>query len=269
MHSTCLTYPDPINRKLLRNRNIGKFYLGTMPVYLISGTKNIQAIFGRGNKVGSEDIFVKNVLPTLYKMPKKDVERFANDKSGRGHNPAPGSEGVPKEKRYWAKYEHIHTEYLARTQNLKPIIDAFSNHFAQELEQYCPGEWTTLGVIELCRREVAKCAMSTLLGPKVFELNPRFLETFWEFDDNVFMLTLGFPRWLNPGPYKVQDKYLSMISKYVNAACTTFDWNGPDADSHWEPQFGARVCREIAKWFKESDFPDISISGALGTLLFA
>jgi hypothetical protein len=79
----------------------------------------------------------------------------------------------------------------------------------------------------MCRREVAKCAMSTLLSPNIFELNPNFLETFWKFDDNVFMLTLGFPKWLNPGPYKAQDMYLSMIEKYVHAAWKNFDWNGP------------------------------------------
>ncbi|EED16620.1 cytochrome P450, putative [Talaromyces stipitatus ATCC 10500] len=254
---------------LLSKCNIAKFYLGTVPVYLISGTKNIQSIFGRDNKVGSEDIFVERVLPTLYKMPKKDVEKFANDKSGRGHNPAPGTEDMPQDQRYWAKYEHIHTEYLARTQNLKPIIEAYSNQLMQDLNKYPTDKWTTIGIVEMCRREVTKCAMSTLLGPKVFELNPNFLESFWEFDDNVFMLTLGFPKWLNPGPYKAQDKYLSMIEKYVVAAIENFDWNGPDIESSWEPHFGARICRETAKWFKESGFPDVSISGALGTLLFA
>ncbi|KAE8548389.1 hypothetical protein TMatcc_010800 [Talaromyces marneffei ATCC 18224] len=255
--------------KLLSKNSIAKFYMGTVPVYLISGTKHIQSIFGRDNKVGSEEIFTQAVLPTLYKMPKSHVERFANDKSGRGHVPAPGTEGTPKEQRYWARYEQIHTEYLARTQHLKPIIQAYSNQLAHDLNKYPLEKWTTLGVVETCRREVTKCAMSTLLGPKVFELDPDFLDTFWEFDHNVFMLTLGFPKWLNPGPYNAQDKYLSTIERYVHAAWDNFDWNGPDAESSWEPHFGARVCREIAKWFKESGFPDVSISGALGTLLFA
>lgn len=212
---------------------------------------------------------MQNVLPVLYRMPKKDVQRFANDKSGRGRVPAPGTESTPKDQRYWSAYEHVHTEYLARTQHLKPIIEAFRRQFSQTLEKYPIGEWTTLGVIDLCRREVAECAMSTLLGPTVFELNPGFLDAFWEFDDIVFTLTLGFPEWLHPRPYRVHDRYLAMIGKYLDSAWANFDWDGPSAEAHWEPHFGARVCREIAKWLKESGFPDKSVAGALGTLLFA
>jgi hypothetical protein len=229
----------------------------------------MKTIFGRGHQVGSEDVFVQAVLPILYKMPKKDVERFAKDKSGRGKIPAPGTEKTAPSERYWQQYEHIHTEYLARPQHLKPIIEAFRSQFSTSLTKYSDDEWTTIGVTNLCRREVAKCAMSTLLGPKVFELNADFLDAFWEFDDNVFTLTLGFPKWLNPKPYRVQDKYLAMIEKYVDAAWANFDWNGPDAEVNWEPHFGARICRETAKWLKSNNFPEISVAGALGTLLFA
>ncbi|KAJ5113446.1 hypothetical protein N7456_001980, partial [Penicillium angulare] len=256
-------------RKILHNRNLAKFYLGPIPFYLVSGAQNMQTIFGRSNKVGSEDIFVHNVLPVLYKMPKKDVERFANDKSGRGKNPLPGYENVPKDQRYWAAYEHVHTEYLARTTHLKPVIDVFRGIFSDMIDKYPVGESCTVSVIDFCRREVAECAMKTLLGPTIFKLNPGFLDAFWDFDDKVFMLTLGFPRWLYSRPYQVHDRYLGMIEKYVSSAWSNFKWDGASAESPWEPHFGARVCREIAKWLKEQQFPDQSIAGALGTLLFA
>jgi hypothetical protein len=229
----------------------------------------MQTIFGRLNKVGSEDIFVHNVLPVLYKMSKKDIERFADDKSGRGKNPAPGYENMPKEQRLWSAYEHVHTEYLAKTAHLKPVIEVFHDLFSEALDKYPIGESKTIRLIDFCRRDVAECAMRTLLGPTIFKLNPGFLDAFWEFDDKVFMLTLGFPKWLYPRPYKVHDRYLGMIEQYVESARSNFDWDGPSAESPWEPHFGARVCREIAKWLQESGFADVSIAGALGTLLFA
>ena len=229
----------------------------------------METIFGRGNKVGTEDIFVHNVLPVLYKMPKRDIQRFARDKSGRGKIPASGYESTPKDQRYWSAYEHVHTEYLARTTHLKPVIEVFRGLFTGILDKYPIGQSSTINVIDFCRQEVAECAMRTLLGPTIFDLNPGFLDAFWEFDDNVFMLTLGFPKWLNPRPYRVHDRYLGMIVKYVDSARSKFDWEGPSAESPWEPHFGARVCREITKWLKESGFADVSIAGALGTLLFA
>jgi hypothetical protein len=229
----------------------------------------MQILFGRGNKVGNEDIFVQRVFPVLYKMPKDHVSRFANDHTGRGKVPAPGFENVPKEQRYWAAYEHVHTEYLARTDNLKPVIEVFRNILLQKLDAFPVGESSTISVIDFCKDQIAECAMKTLLGPKIFELNPGFLDAFWEFDDNVFMLTLGLPRWLYSRPYKVHDRYLGMIERYATAARSNFDWNGPECKSSWEPHFGARVCREITKWLTEADFLDRSISGALGALLFA
>jgi hypothetical protein len=229
----------------------------------------MQILFGRGNKVGNEDIFVQRVFPVLYKMPHNHVERFANDHSGRGKVPAPGFEHVPKNQRYWASYEHVHTEYLARTAYLAPVIEVFRGIFSHKLDEYPIGESSTISVIDFCKNEVAESAMKTLLGPTIFELNPGFLDAFWEFDENVFMLTLGLPKWLYSRPYKAHDHYLGMIEKYAKAAKSKFDWNGPERESPWEPHFGARVCREITKWLTEADFLDQSISGALGALLFA
>ncbi|KAI5865326.1 putative cytochrome P450 [Durotheca rogersii] len=253
----------------LSGRNIAQFYLGGVPVYLISGVQNIQMLFGRGHKVGSEDIFVQKVLPRLYKMPPHHVSRFANDKSGRGKVPAPGYEDTPPEKRYWQQYEHVHTEYLSRTQYMKPVIEVFSEHLSERLEKFPVGELSTISVMDFCKREIARVAMSTLLGPTIFKLNPGFLDAFWEFDENVFMLTLGFPKWLYPRPYNVHDRYIAMVKNYVDSAFQNFDWDGPGAEAAWEPHFGARACREIAKWLRDGDFLDTSIAGALGSLVFA
>ena len=202
-------------------------------------------------------------------MPKQFISRFTNDRSGRGRKPAPGTEDLPETRRYWAAYEHIHSEYLARVQHLKPIMEVFRDQMSENLTRYPVNEWSSVSVIDFCRDQMTHCAMSTLLGPKVFELNTGFREAFWEFDDNVFMLTLGLPRWMNPAPYRVQDQFLSMVAKYVDAAWANFDWNGPDAEAYWEPHFGARVCRETAKWLRQEGFPDESIVGALATLVFA
>ena len=258
------------NRKALKNYNLAKFYLGMTPVYLVSGPRNVQTIFGRGHKMVNEDVMLHNVLPVLYRMPKSDIKRFAEDKSGRGKVPAPGSENTSQDQRYWAAYEHVHTEYLARTQHLEPMIKYFRYEFSKALDKTpISDDWKTLSVTALCRHEVAECAISTLLGPNVFALNPGFLDAFWAFDDNVFTLTLGFPKWLDPRPYRVQDRFLLMMDRYLDSAWANFDWEGPDAEAYWEPHFGARVCREIVKWLRGSGFHGRTAAGALGTLLFA
>lgn len=227
----------------------------------------MQSLLGRtyAHKIGNEGIMEQSVLPVLYRMSPEEVKRFADDKSGRARDLP--SDLVAPARRYWSGFEHVHSDYLSRPMHFKPIINNFCQHFSKVLE-LVEDRWTTINVIEFCKREVTETAITALFGPNMFKLNPEFLEAFWKFDENVFALTLGFPRWVTPRPYKAMDRYHGMIEKYLDVAWKNFDWAGPDADTYWEPLFGARVCREVTKWFRD-DFQDHVAAGALGMLLFA
>lgn len=79
------------HRKLLQHAELVKFYLFQKPVYLVAGPRNIQMLFARSSRVGTETIFLQIVFPSLYGMSEEDVQRFANDKSGRDRVPTSGS----------------------------------------------------------------------------------------------------------------------------------------------------------------------------------
>ena len=209
-------------------------------------------------------------LPLWYKLSKKDIRRFATDKSGRGRTPLPGTESTPKDQRYFFGYEHVHNEYLARSQYLDPLVDNYQRQFSQILNGYSAREWTTLSVTKFCKQEVTKCAVHTLMGPKIFEMNPNFLDLLWAFDDVVFSLAMGFPRWIYSRPYRVHDQFLNAIRGYLDSAWAHFDWDGPSVAARWEPCFGAQVSREVVKWFKESGFNEPNTgAGAIGILVWA
>ncbi|MCJ1389518.1 hypothetical protein MMC18_002375 [Xylographa bjoerkii] len=141
------------HRKALKNARLAKFYLFSTPVFLVSGQQNIQTIFARSHKVGGEALFVQNVFPILYDMPKEDVRCFAEDKSGRGRVPAPGTDDVPLQRRYWFGYERVHSDYLNRIQHLRPMAEYFSTRMSGMLdERYAMGEWTTVSLIDFCKR---------------------------------------------------------------------------------------------------------------------
>lgn len=265
-----LTWISLHHRKAFKNSRIVRFRLFTTPVFMVSGSENIQAIFSRLHKVGSEDLFEQNVFPVLYCMSKDEVGRFTEDKSGRGRQPAPGTEHIPPQRRYWFGYHHVHSEYLGRTESLRPIAESYYKRLSLSLdERYTVGEWTTVSVIEFCRYQVAECAIAALFGPRILELSPGLIDAFWEFDSNIFALTVALPRWLSPKSYRAKDLYYGMIRKYVDAAQTSFDWDGQASEAGWEPVFGARITRELFKWFREAGFHDDVAIGALGMLLFA
>ncbi|RYP39364.1 hypothetical protein DL768_010720 [Monosporascus sp. mg162] len=258
-------------KKALKATNLAKFYLGTKPVYLVSGPKNVQTIFGRSQNINNEGIMLSINLPTWYRFSKRDLQRFAEDKSGRGRNPLPGSENVPQEQRYFFGYEHVHSAFLAKAHHLNPLVEHYHDQFAQLLDEYPAGEWKTLSVKDFSKREVTSCAVDTLIGPKALELNSDFCDLLADFDHAAFSLAMKIPKWLYPSPYKAHEKYLTAVQKYLDCAWAEFDWNDKAAtEAPWEPHFGAQVSREIVKWFKDCGFNGKDTgAGALGILVWA
>lgn len=255
-------------RKALRNARLAKFYLFTTPVYLVSGQQNIQTIFSGSHRVGNENLFTDNAFPKLYLMSKEECQRFIDDKSGRGKVPAPGTEHIPAEHRYWVGYDHVHAEYLGRIQHLRPMAEYFRKRMTRMLdEKYALGEWTTMSVIDFCKNPVAHQSIESMFGPRLFELSPQLLDAFWKFDSYIIPLTLGIPRWLYSRPHTAQERYYAMIRKYLDSA--KLGSNNSAVDTDWDPDFGARVCREVAKWIKEKNFSDDVAVGAMAMLVFA
>ncbi|KAH8203207.1 hypothetical protein TruAng_002612 [Truncatella angustata] len=228
----------------------------------------MQTIFGSNRKIGNEDLFLRTVMPKLYSMPKHELDRFAADKTGRGKIPAPanGYDGP----RLWSTEHHIHNEYMSRSRFLNCLSQHYYRVFAKTLdEKYAIGASHTVSLTELCRNEMIECAIKTFVGDRIFELNPTFTDMYWKFDSIIFPLVLGLPAWMNPRPTNVRDQWNQMIRVYLDTGLERFDWNGQDADADWEPVFGARVCRELVKWLRESDFSTETVAGFLGTFLWA
>lgn len=254
----------------MKKTNIVKFYLGRNPVYIVAGAQNMQVIFSSSHKIGNEDLFAQHVLPKLYGMPKHEVDRFARDKTGRGKIPVPGAM-EQTDQRYWYTEHHIHNEYMGRSQYLNQLSRHYLDVLNKNLDskQLVKGQWDTVSLARLCRDDMTSSAIETLVGPRILELNPGFIEMFWDFDSIIFPLVLGLPSWLNPRPTRVRDKWNGMIRKYLDSGLENFDWNGPDVNASWEPVFGARVCRELVRWLLDSNFCTETVGGVLGTFLWA
>lgn len=255
----------------LQDNTLLRFYLGPKTVYLVVGPQSIRGIFGREmvHMVTNQEQMTLYALPTLYKMNRNEVKRWEDDKTGITKAPIPGTEGTPTRQRLWYTYEHIYTEYLGRPQYMKPLVDAFSRSLGQALERYPPGEWVMVDVEEFCRLEVTESAVKALLGPDLMKLSPDFIDRFWEFDNHVFKLVLGLPKWMDAAPFKAHDRYVAAIQKWLDAAEAGFDWESPEASAEWEPRFGARAPRELVKWMRETGWRSEVVAATAGALVFA
>jgi hypothetical protein len=188
-------------------------------------------------------------------MRPKDVQGFKEDRSGRGRAPAPGFEDMPENKRFWHGYDRVHSDFLSKSQYLVPIAEAFTKRMEETLDNVFPlDEWKEVSLVEFCRQQVARCAIEALYGTRIFELNPDLLEAFWDFDSNIFVLTLGLPKWLFRKSYRAKDRFYSMMRKYRSATDPIDDDN---------------IHGELARWCKDSEFGNDTEVGALAMLMFA
>ncbi|KAF3059927.1 Cholesterol 7-alpha-monooxygenase [Daldinia childiae] len=174
----------------------------------------------------------------------------------------------PDQKRLWHTEHQIYDKYLTQPPYSNKLGQHFFDVLAKRLDEFPTTEWTTINLFNFIRYTIPECAVNTMFGPRMLELNPGLVDALWDVDANLGKLVWGLPSFITPRPYKMRDKLRAMMAKYLNAAWANFDWNGPDADSDWDVHFGARVSREIAIWMKENDLSIETASGHTMARLF-
>jgi hypothetical protein len=222
----------------------------------------VQTMFRTSASISS-DKFILLVMENLWGATTEDLAKFVDDRSGRLPKPAPGMESIPEGERYWSGLHRVLHNYLARTQETNKLAESYQRQFAERLERYPVGEWATVRIFEFLKHDMAEAAIVSLIGPSLFDLTPNFLQYFWEFDEVAASLIWGLPRWMNREAWNRRDRLRAACAKYLQTALADFDWHGPDADSDWEPVFGSRFSRELAKWMKESQFSSETSAGVV------
>ncbi|KAK1525903.1 uncharacterized protein CCOS01_08321 [Colletotrichum costaricense] len=250
--SNTYQYMTNIRRLMERASNIVKFYLGPMRVYFVQGGESVQAMFRSSTSISSNK-FILLVMRNLQGSAQKDVDKFANDLSGRQRVPAPGYENTPQEERYWYTLHHITVEHLSRAEPTAHLAETYTNFFNEALEKQPVGQWATVRLLEFLKKEMCASAIRSFCGTELLEMFPDYVEQFWRFDSIAFQVVYGLPKWINSGPVNERDKLNGMTQKYLRKAFAKFDWDGSAVDSIWEPTFGSSYVRKMTKWLHDTD----------------
>jgi hypothetical protein len=246
----------------LNGRTIMKFWLGPKGVYLVTGPKNVQSVLRNSGTLSSNELFYMAV-EQLDAVEKKDVDKFRDDKSGRSHIPA-GEVGP--EGRIWEPNHQIFTE-LTQTRTVDLMTNKFCTLFSETIAKFPVGNSKSSRLYKYLQNEMARCAIVALSGEEILKQNPDFVEAMWNFDAGVFPLAFGVPRFIYPKAYVARDIFHEMGEKFLNAAWEKFDWDGPEAQTEWEPIFGTKFHRTHSRFLKERGFALRSRSGMhIGTI---
>ena len=253
--------------KALKESDVIRFNLGHKLVYLVCGERNTQVLFGPPEIV-DPNMFHILLMDTHWGMPRREIKMFADDKSGRHRVPLPGTEDVDPCQRHWFNHHQIYAEYLSSAKYTSILANTFFDFFSERLNQHSSSEWTTLRLYEFLRTDMVESAVKSMFGSRILELNPDLAKCYWQFDEVAGVLVWGPPRLLKPKPWRIRENLHAMVHNQVKEAWEEFNWNGPEANSDWDPYWGSRFAREIAKWLKESGFSNRTASGHTTATLF-
>lgn len=158
-------------------------------------------------------------------------------------------------------------KYLSQTQYTNGLAVIYNRFFTEELDAHFPrGEWVETGMYSMLKTHMTKAAILSFQGRRIFEVSPDIIDLFWEYDKVATTIMFGPPKWLLPKAWATAGRFRDAMSKYLNDAYGSFDWDGPEAEADWDPIFGARFTREFAKWMKQSEFSDQTRSGLAGLI---
>ncbi|EMD85896.1 hypothetical protein COCC4DRAFT_146681 [Bipolaris maydis ATCC 48331] len=259
---------DRVNETLEATKsNVVGFYVGLRPAYIVIGPKNVQKVFGSPHILDGN--FLQLVLMEKHwGMTKDEIQKFAGDTSGRLKTPAPGTESIREDQRFWLGHDRLYAEYLTQQNYSDALAQSFQTLFSQRLEEHATTEWVTVELFQLLKSAMAESAIISLFGSKIIELNPGFIDCYWEFDEIAGTLVWGLPNFMQRSSVAIRDRLHKMTRKHIDSAWDQFDWSGPDADSAWEPHFGSRLSRETAKWLRERGFSNQAAAGHTLASLF-
>jgi hypothetical protein len=224
-------------------------------------------MFRVSSSVGSTG-FMLRISERLQGVTATDLAKLAGDRSGRLKVPIRGTEDTPEDKRYWAITHNLYHEYLTQSSATNALAETYYRFFGEKLKGMPLTEWTTVSVFAWLKDAMAESATVSFCGKRILEVNPTLVEM-WDFDKIALQLVWGLPKWINPWPIKLRQRWNGMGVKYLNTAFEEFDWNGPDSNADWDPVFGSRFSREYAKWVKKIGFESETRAGQHMTSIYA
>ncbi|KAL2759143.1 hypothetical protein ACRALDRAFT_2086670, partial [Sodiomyces alcalophilus JCM 7366] len=261
--------------KTLSRTKLATFYLGPIPVTLVTGSAQVHSLF-RSQDVSS-DKFLLLILENLRGMSKSDVAGFKADRTGRRRIPNPSTGGAPgpidNKNRFWYRQAEIH-ELIARPEVTATLARTFARFFSAAVETQPlggDGDWVEdVRLFAYLKQEMATAAVASLSGTEVLRRVPNYVKRFWAFDSFGLRLVWGLPRFLDPEPVRVRNAFHDDVAHFLDEAFDRWDAEQKDRgndgekerDPDWEPIFGNRFTRLAQKFVR-----DIGVSrrGQAGT----
>lgn len=95
---------------------------------------------------------------------------------------------------------------------------------------------------DFLQRLISHATVETLMGSKIFEINPNIIQDFWTFERGTPKFLRFVPRWLMPSNYRARDRVFNTLLQLDELASQHLSRLQP-SDPDWEPYLGSRFLR--------------------------
>lgn len=215
--------------------------LGNIHAYLIHGTRNVQQVFRYSKELTFEE-FALRVAQKVKRLPAKDAALVAKDVSGSSRLPLTETR---EEDRIWRKFHELYESHLLGSNAVSSLTDLFINTMIDQLNTISTESSLECGVDAFMKHHMFRASTIALAGQGVFDADPEFAETFWEYDEDFMPLLYGLPKFIYQKGWDARDRCLNTVKSYLGRAWQQLDWSAcHEANPGWESNFGSKLIRE-------------------------
>ncbi|KAF5001554.1 hypothetical protein FDECE_10902 [Fusarium decemcellulare] len=215
--------------------------LGNVHAYLIHGTRNVQQVFRCSKELTFEE-FALRVAQKVKRLPAKDAALVAKDISGSSRQPLCETRD---EDRIWRKFHEIYESHLIGSTAVSCLTELFINTMIDQLNTVGTQGPIECGVDEFMKHHMFRASTIALAGRGVFDVDPKFAEVFWDYDEDFMSLLYGLPKFLCRKGWNARDKCLETVRSYLERGWQQLDWVAcEETDPYWEPNFGSKLVRQ-------------------------
>lgn len=232
----------------------------------MTGGNNISTLFR--SSFNSEPWLLKILEKAAGYVP-ADMANYYADQTGGGTLPRRGGPEIPPEKRIWHGIHRMHDETLLGPRNIAAFAKSFQRFFGRELSAFPAKEWVEdVHIFDFLKNRMGDASTRAFLGPRIIDMNPGFMNAFWQYERQAEKLAFGLPTWMNRRAIRMRDQLNNMCRKWYELSDLEYDWTDPNQDVEWEPLFGLAHSRGLVRWAKSFNFSNQSIGAAFSLFMF-
>ncbi|KFA54597.1 hypothetical protein S40293_02256 [Stachybotrys chartarum IBT 40293] len=252
-------------RQAFKTSPVVKYRLGPLNVHLITGADQVSTIF---RSSFTSEPWVLRIIQNSAGLGGHDLEKFKADESGGALQPRHGMQ-IPKEKRVWYGMHHVYDDSLLTAQSAEAFARDFQSKFWEYLSRFPVGESAEIKLLDFLRESITTAATQAVIGKQVLDINPGFVDAFWQYEKHVEKLAFGLPGWFNKPAIQARERFRKMLTKWFESIKNNIDYEtvaSEEADQI--PLFASRVSRNLAHWTNSFNFSSDNVGAIYALFLF-